>query len=369
MKSTRRKIVETNILGKTEVYRHLALAESVNLPLLLVGPVGVAKTAAVTSWANADIEEYNVETGNFEVTKKDDKKVFIIETDTDTRSKEIKGHVDMKELAMNNNYTIRTPIKDYSYLVFNEIDKASSSFRNACLSIMNEKALFNGEETIPCNWDLFVATCNVIPEDEVLSPFWDRFVIKMTVDRLSSEQVAQYYKDGDKKANYQYIVSIPTNDEIESVTVPTHKLVKALEVLYDKCTDRVLSYLPTLTKAISFIWNCSIDKALVKATEIIAGKNAANILSQKIISNHLKNLFNEIDLLQMETDHDRIRNRIAVISKTVGELESKGELTPDEIQELVDRLESIVTSHEMLYDNSNDNSNDDLSAEQSPATA
>lgn len=354
MKSSRRKVISTNILGKGEAYRHLALAESVNLPLLLVGAVGVAKTAVVTSWSKANIEEYNIETNKFELNRKDDKKVFIIETDTDTRSKEIKGHIDMKELAINNNYSIRTPIKDYPYLVFNEIDKASNAFRNACLSIMNEKVLFNGEETVPCNWELFVATCNVIPEDEVNSPFWDRFVIKMNVDRLSSGEMAQYYKDGDKNAKYEYIISIPTAEEIESVVVPTHKLVKALEVLYDKCTDRVLTYLPTLTKAISFIWNCSVDKALVKAAEIIAGKNIANLLSQRIISNHLKNLFNEIDLLRMESDHDRIRNRIGVISKTVGELESKGELTSDEIQELVERLEEIVNSHAMLSENVTD---------------
>jgi len=51
-------------------------------------------------------------------------------------------------------------------VVINEVDKASSNVRNSLLGVMNEKFLFNGKSKIPCNWQLFVATCNEIPKED-----------------------------------------------------------------------------------------------------------------------------------------------------------------------------------------------------------
>lgn len=346
MKSKQRKFIKTNLLGKEEVYRHLALGEAIRSPVLLVGSAGIAKTATVNDWVNCTRQVFDIETGKYEdVTDANSDKVFFIETDADTRAKEIKGHIDMKELTINNNYTIRTPIKDFSHIVINEIDKASSSFRNACLSIMNEKKIFNGEQIVPCDWSLFVGTCNVIPEDEVGSPFWDRFLIKMTVDRLSHQEIIKYYKDGDKKAVYNYTINLPTTEEIESVIIPDHKLVKFLEVCHSKCTDRVLSFVPTLIKAITFIWDCSIDKAIIKAAEIVVDRNAANALSQKIMSNHLKQLYTDIDLVAVETDPTQIANKIDAIDKLIATLSKSGEISKDEIEDLGNKLSRIIESH------------------------
>jgi hypothetical protein len=115
---------------------------------------------------------------------------------------------------------------------------------------MNEKFLFNGKHKLPCKWKLFVATCNEIPKDEVSSPFWDRFILKMNVSRISAGQMTKYY--GADNKNYQEIIElgIPNKDELANVIVPISKLEKFLEVGYSNLSDRTLTYVPLLTKAV-----------------------------------------------------------------------------------------------------------------------
>ena len=48
-----KRTIETNLIKKLETFRVMALGEATNLPILLIGPPGVAKTAAVIDFAKA----------------------------------------------------------------------------------------------------------------------------------------------------------------------------------------------------------------------------------------------------------------------------------------------------------------------------
>jgi hypothetical protein len=111
---------------------------------------------------------------------------------------------------------------------------------------MNEKFLFNGKHKIPCKWKLFVATCNEIPKEEVSSPFWDRFMLKMTVNRVSAGELVKYFDKGARNYREKIKISVPDKTEISTVYVPTNKLEKYLEVGYQHSSDRTLTFVQFL---------------------------------------------------------------------------------------------------------------------------
>ncbi len=196
------RTIETSLINKEEVFKMMALAESTGLPCLLVGEPGVAKTKTVIEYAKAWLNK------DGKMTAQDfAQKIYILETDEGTKASEIKGMPDLGKLFTENKYELAAPIADAEIVIINEVDKASSAIRNAMLGVMNEKFLFNGKHKIPCKWKLFIATCNEIPKDEQDSPFWDRFMLKMTVNRVSAGELVKYYNkelsynDSDNSSN------------------------------------------------------------------------------------------------------------------------------------------------------------------------
>jgi len=196
------RVIDTNLIKKEEVFRILALAEATGLAMLLIGPPGVAKTASVIDYAKA--------AGNGTLANDE---LFILETDEGTKSTAVKGNIDLEELTLNQKYKVISPITKAKFVVINEVDKASASLRNSLLGVMNEKVLFNGKDAVPCDWNVFVATCNKIPEDEIGSPFWDRFMITFEVERVRQSDIMDYYSKG--ACSYLFwMSSLSTSDNL-----------------------------------------------------------------------------------------------------------------------------------------------------------
>jgi hypothetical protein len=71
-----------------------------------------------------------------------------------------------------------------------------------------------------------------------------------------------------------------TTDQIEFYqqrkdNVPySNKLDKYLEVGYQHSSDRTLTFVPKLAKAVSYVWDISVDKALVKTAQIMISQAA-----------------------------------------------------------------------------------------------
>lgn len=334
------RTIETSLINKEEVFKMLALAEATGLPCLLVGQPGVGKTKTILEYAKAWLnKDGKMSAQDFA------SKIYILETDEGTKASEIKGMPDLSVLFTENKYELNTPITEAEIIVINEVDKASSAIRNAMLGVMNEKFLFNGKHKIPCKWKLFIATCNEIPKDEVKSPFWDRFMLKMTVGRVSQGELAKYFNKGARDYKEKLLISVPNKEEINSVSIPVGKLEKYLEVGYTNSTDRTLTYVPMLTKAVSFIWDIGVDRALVKTAEIMIGAKAGTELQSKLINNEMKTVMNKIDMLHSYKTNDELEIAMAEIESLINTFTSRGAIDEIQVTDIENTIQHILSAH------------------------
>jgi len=332
--------IETSLINKEEVFKMLALAEATGLPLLLVGEPGVAKTKTIIDYAKAWLNR------DGKMTHQDFmNKIYVLETDEGTKASEIKGMPDLEKLFTDNKYELNTPIADADIVVINEVDKASSAIRNAMLGVMNEKFLFNGKHKIPCKWKLFVATCNEIPKEERDSPFWDRFMLKMEVSRVSAGEMAKYYAKGAREYRENFKIGIPSKAEMTTVEVPSKKLEKYLEVGYTKSSDRTLTFVPNLTRAVSYIWDISVDKALVKTAQIMIDQTAGSELQNKLMSSEVKAIMSKVEMLQSHTTNEQLELAVAEIESLVNAYTTRGVLDEGQVEEIEMSMQYIIQNH------------------------
>ena len=251
----------------------------------------------------------------------------------------------MEKLVTENKYEIDSHITKADTIVINEVDKASSSLRNSLLGIMNERILFNGKDKVKCQWKLFVATCNEIPKDEIASPFWDRFALKITVNRLSAGELVKYYKNGDKHYNTKIKINVPDQTSIDAVVIATDKLEKFINVAYKQCSDRTLSFVPIMTRAISLVYNCSVDKALIKACELLVDKSTAEKLSKELLSPEKRSILDKVDMISSMTNEAQIEKAMEEIEKMVGNFANAGKFGQSDLQEIKQLVEVAMSNH------------------------
>lgn len=332
---------KTSLLGKEEVFKLLSLAEALKLGILLVGPPGTGKTKIVTDYTKGMFDLSNQD----EIKHFNEEGVFMLETDEGTKSSEIKGVVNLEKLVTENKYEIDSHITKADTIIINEVDKASSALRNSLLGIMNERVLFNGKDKVKCNWRLFVATCNEIPKDEINSPFWDRFALKMTVNRLSAGELIKYYKSGDKSYSSNIKINVPTQEAIDKVVVAADKLERFINVAYKNCSDRTLSFAPMMARAISLVYNCSVDKALIKACELLVDKATAEKLSKELLSPEKRAVMDKVDMISGMSNENQIEKAMEEIEKMVGNFAAQGKFSQSDLSELKQLVEAAMANH------------------------
>jgi MoxR-like ATPase len=334
------RTIDTSLINKEEVFKMLALAEATGLPCLLIGEPGTGKTKSVIDYAKAWLnKDGNMTAEDFM------SKIYILETDEGTKSSEVKGIPDLQELFTNNNYKLNTPIAEAEIVIINEVDKASSGIRNAMLGVMNEKFLFNGKHKIPCKWKLFIATCNEIPKDEQDSPFWDRFMLKTNVNRVSAGDISKYYSKGDRNYKESFKMGIPNKTELDTVDIPVKKLDKYLEVGYQHSSDRTLTFVPKLAKAVSYIWDISIDKALVKTAQIMINQAAGSELQNKLMSAEVKAVMSKVEMLQSYTTNEQLEIAVAEIESLINLYATRDSIDQDQVQEIEMSMQYILNNH------------------------
>lgn len=337
--------IETSLINKEEVFKMLALAEATGLPCLLIGQPGVAKTKTVVDYAKAWLNK------DGKMTAKDfAEKIYILETDEGTKASEIKGMPDLGKLFTDNEYSLSTPIADAEIVIINEVDKASSAIRNAMLGVMNEKFLFNGKHKIPCKWKLFIATCNDIPKEEKGSPFWDRFMLKHTVNRVSAGEMVKYYNKGGRDYREKFNIGIPSKAEINEVEIPAAKLEKYLEVGYQHSSDRTLTFVPTLSKAVSYIWDISVDKALVKTAQIMIDQTAGSELQNKLMSPEVKAVMSKVEMLHSYQTNEQLELAIAEIEGLINTYAGRGIMDTGQVGEIELSMQYILQNHPARVD-------------------
>lgn len=340
--------INTSLINKKEVFRMLALAHSTGLPLLLVGAPGTGKTKVVLDYAKAWLMSGIDPSDKVAMKAAADgfmNKVFILETDEGTKASEVKGMPDLERLFTDNKYELATPIADAEIVIINEVDKASSAIRNSLLGVMNEKYLFNGKHKIPCKWKLMIATCNEIPKEEEGSPFWDRFILKMPVNRVSAGELVKYFEGGAKNYKETFDIGIPSKEEINSIQIATPKLEKYLEVGYTQCSDRTLTFVPTLAKAISFIWDESIDKSLVKVAGLMISNSAASELQNKLMNPEVKALLTKIEMIYTINDSAGIDAHLIEIETLLSGYTAQGKIDESQAMEIETSIQYVLENH------------------------
>ena len=332
--------IETSLINKEEVFKMLALAEATGLPLLLVGEPGVAKTKTIIEYAKAWLNK------DGKMTAEDfANKMYILETDEGTKASEIKGMPDLGKLFTENKYEVNAPVAEADIVIINEVDKASSAIRNAMLGVMNEKFLFNGKHKIPCKWKLFIATCNEIPKDEKDSPFWDRFMLKMTVNRVSAGEMSKYYAKGARNYREKFSIGIPNEAELNTVEIPSNKLDKYLEVGYQHSSDRTLTFVPRLAKAVSYVWDISVDKALVKTAQIMIGQTAGSELQNKLMSPEIKAVMSKVEMLHSHSNNEALELAVAEIESLINAYTTRGVMDQGQVEEIELSMQYILQNH------------------------
>ena len=328
--------INTNLMKKLETFKVMALGEAIQTPILLIGPPGVAKTAAVIDFAKASLGKLKGED------------LFLLETDEGTKSNAIKGNVDLQALTTENVYKVDSPVTRAKVVVVNEIDKASASLRNSLLGVMNERVLFNGKEKLPCKWTNFIATCNEIPDDESDSPFWDRFLITHDVKRLSPADMMKYYNKGGKTFRQNHNIAIPEQADIDAITLDPNKLKTVLDATHSDLSDRALSFLPVLIKNVMCVWGYDERRGMVKTAELLVGKTAAKNLAKNLVPAPVRDVYDAIDTVGMCVSPSDYNDAYDKFEKAYTKAEGLSLLTDSDKEQMKLRMEEEEEKLEFL---------------------
>jgi hypothetical protein len=280
------------------------------------------------------------------------KETFVLELDEGTKSSEIKGRVNMEDLLVNKKYSIEAPIAAARYVLINEVDKGSSAVRNTMLSVMREKALFLGSEIRPCHWQLFAGSCNVIPDDELENPFWDRFLIKYVVERI---KVSDIYKNAWQAKQWEFELNIPEAADLEACMLDGKMMETFAKEIYKEVSDRTLMAVPAITKAVKMIWGFADAEAIMKACELVCPQKA-QALSAKLEDPAIVSIKTKIKDISSITEADMLMSNIQSIENEISQLKqnpvyaTKAETLANMLKDTIQKSDNCRTLIESLQE-------------------
>ena len=140
-------------------------------------------------------------------------------------------------------------------------------------------------------------------------------------------------------------IGIPNEAEISNLEIPTNKLDKYLEVGYTKSSDRTLTFVPRLTKAVSYIWDYSIDKALVKTAQIMISQSAGSELQNKLMSPEIKAVMSKVDMLYSHSNNEALELAVAEIESLINTYATRGVMDTSQVEEIETSIQIVLENH------------------------
>jgi MoxR-like ATPase len=158
----------------------VALAAVAKEHVLVIGPPGTAKSAAVRRIARALGGKYfEYLLGRF------------------TEPSEIFGPVDLRKLKDGVVETETSGMLPEAELAFlDEVFLGSTAILNTLLGILNERRFRRGHTQMACPLRVCVGASNQLPDDEQLAAFADRFLVRVFVDPMPDPRLEELLEGG-----------------------------------------------------------------------------------------------------------------------------------------------------------------------------
>ena len=266
---------------------------------------------------------------------------------------EIFGPVSISKLKNEDKYErlVDGYLPDAEVVFLDEIWKAGPAIQNALLTAINERIFKNGSETLHLPMKALIAASNELPtEDEGLEALWDRFLVRMVSNCISSEKI--FYKMVRSKSIEEPVIA-------ENYLVDDALYLKWLSAIQEvEITDEVCRLVTHIRKTlaeqqkkeeITTLDYYSSDRRwkkifhLMQASAFLNGRNAINVPDSVLLFHCL---WNKVDAIPVVLD--------AVCSAITADLDRKIAQNVKALDKLIAQLSANMQQSRVPVDNADE---------------
>lgn len=266
---------------------------------------------------------------------------------------EIFGPVSISKLKNEDKYErlVDGYLPDAEVVFLDEIWKAGPAIQNALLTAINERIFKNGSETLHLPMKALIAASNELPtEDEGLEALWDRFLVRMVSNCISSEKI--FYKMVRSKSIEEPVIA-------ENYLVDDALYLKWLSAIQEvEITDEVCRLVTHIRKTLAeqqkkeeittldyYISDRRWKKIfhLMQASAFLNGRNAINVTDSVLLFHCL---WNKVDAIPVVLD--------AVCSAITADLDRKIAQNVKALDKLIAQLSANMQQSRVPVDNADE---------------